>query len=294
MRSRVAIVAKEPQLRLLAAKAFDAAPPEWNVGLFEEAPPDADVTVVCGDLDVDGVAFDPAEPVAVLSKVARVLGERHIGRAVQVVGATGGAGTTTVALHLSASLARRGSTLYLEMDANRGAADRLDLPSEVRTVDGSDMDDETLLRCAVPFAGGFRALLLPETVGDLDHHELIRQCATIFENVVIDSGVCAVSDPVLAARGILVMTPSIVSAKRARRFLDACPETRWAVLANRLGPGSETTRSGLERVLGRRLAIDLPCTAGLRDREDEGRLLERPWSRWCTRIDRLAAAVVAR
>ena len=162
MRSRVAIVAKEPGLRLAAAKAFDAAPPEWKVCLFDQVPPDADAVVVCDDVHVDGIRFDPSDPAAVVTEVARALNRSSPGRAVFVVGACGGAGTTSVSLHLARALAGHGSVCYLESDPNRGARHRLGLPEDAPAWDAVGKDTESLLRAAIPVEGSFRVLLMPD------------------------------------------------------------------------------------------------------------------------------------
>lgn len=291
MRSRVAIVAREPELRLLAARAFDAAPPDWTVRLFEQAPPDVDATVVCGDVDAQGIRFDPAQPEQVLAEVARALSRPAPGRSVLVVGACGGAGTTTVALHLSSALSKQCSTCYLELDRNRGGRHRLGLQAEVPTWADAGETEESVLRAALPVEGSFRVLLRPELETEPDEQGLIARCENVFSRVVVDVGVGLPPEPLSNALAILVMTPSIVSAHRAQELLAREPDTPWAIVTNRLGPGSETTRHMLESALGRRITLELPCTPSLRDREDEGRLLDRTWSRWCSRIDRLAGAV---
>ena len=120
---------------------------------------------------------------------------------------------------------------------------------------------------------------------------MVRRCENAFGRVVFDLGAGSSLDPFGGTVAILVMTPSIVSAHRARDLLASAPDASWAVVVNRLGPGSEATTRMLEQVLGRRITLELPCTPALRDREDEGRLLMNKWSRWLSRIDRLAQAV---
>ena len=164
MRARIAIVAREPDLRIAAAKAFDSAPADWKVSLFDQAPSDADATVVCGDVVGEGIRFDPHQPDRVLDEVGRALAERVSGRSVLVVGACGGAGTTSVALHLSAALTSGDSVCYLELDRNRGARHRLGLQIDTPTWDAVGKTDESLLRTALPVEGGFRVLLMPDGV----------------------------------------------------------------------------------------------------------------------------------
>jgi CO dehydrogenase nickel-insertion accessory protein CooC1 len=289
MRSRVAIVARDPELRLAAAKAFDTAPAEWKVCLFDQAPPDADAVVFCDDVDADGIRFDPTDPAGVVADVERALARSSSGRSVFVVGACGGAGTTSVSLHLAKALARTGSVCYLESDPNRGARHRLGLPEEAPAWDAVGKDTEGLLRAAIPVEGSFRALLMPS--GDPgDGHKVRARCEEFFDRVVIDVGAGVSSGALTDALAILVLTPSLVSARRARELLEERPDVTWAIVSNRVGPGSETNKRMLERVLEHRITLELPCTPALRDREDECRLLGS-WSRWSSRLDRLAQVV---
>ncbi|HYI44284.1 MAG TPA: hypothetical protein VE174_02320 [Actinomycetota bacterium] len=290
MRPRVAIVATEPELRLAAAKAFDAAPAEWKVCLFDQAPPDADAVVVCDDVHADGIRFDPTDPAGVVTEVARALTRPVPGRSVFVVGACGGAGTTSVSLHLARALGRHGSVCYLESDPNRGARHRLGLPEEAPAWDVVGKDTESLLRAAIPVEGSFRVLLMPDGKDRSDGGKVRGRCEERFTRVVVDVGAGPPSGSLTDALAILVLTPSLVSARRARELLAESPDVKWAIVTNRVGPGSEANTRMLERVLERRITLELPCTPALRDREDECRLLGS-WSRWSSRLDRLAHAV---
>lgn len=51
------------------------------------------------------------------------------------------------------------------------------------------------------------------------------------------------------------------------------------------------TRSALERILERSVALELPCAAALRDAEDDARLVTTGFSRWLRAIDRLCKAL---
>jgi MinD superfamily P-loop ATPase len=90
---------------------------------------------------------------------------------------------------------------------------------------------------------------------------------------------------------ILIIPPTMPGVVRAARLLEDHDDVRWALITNRLGPGSDLTRARLERELGRQISLELPCSALLRDCEDEGRVLVTPFSRWSRRLWRLADGI---
>src|SRR5688500_995986 len=123
--ARIAIVGRDPALRLRAAEAFDDAPAKWAVALFEEAPQGADAVVVCPDVEAEGIPFDVKDPAGTLDRVAAALAREATGRLLVVTSASGGSGVTTVALHLAALLGRRGRACYLELTPEAGGRARL-------------------------------------------------------------------------------------------------------------------------------------------------------------------------
>lgn len=291
--SRIAIVTRDDEIRLSAAKAFDRAPASWSVRLFEDSPPDADVVVWGPDLSADGdaggVTFDPAEPSAVVAEVAARL--RRGARTYAVVGAAGGVGATSVALHLAAAIASPNETCYLEVDPGRGGLERAGLGGkEVRTWDEAGDDEDSLRLSALPLEGGFRALFAPRD-RNAELGALLSRARDGFERVVVDE------DPRVGhalrdcEAAVLVMTPTIACAHRAHALLESFPTVRWAVVANRTGPGGEASRARLQSVLGRRVALWLPRCPALRDAEDAGGLLSSQWSPWRARIHDLARAL---
>jgi hypothetical protein len=285
----VAVVSRHPQIRLAAASAFDAAPSEWRVELYERAPAHADVVVLGPGESGSGVAFDPDRPSSVIADVERLVG-RSGTRTITITSPSGGTGTTSVALHLAAAFARRLDTCVLEIDPRSGIGARLALDDDLPTWGAAEGDPSSLPSCAVPVAGGFRVMLAPPDASDrqppieaLRGHWAILLVEAPAERL---ETALAITDAAVA-----ILAPTIVGARRGRRLLDEHPGTTWAVVTNRLGPGGEITRSGLEQVLGRAIALELPCCAPLRDAEDEGRLLTALVFRWRRRIDRLARAL---
>jgi hypothetical protein len=303
---RVAILAREPTMRMAAAKAFDGAPPQWSVDLYTDAPPECDVVLVCPDVpDVSApgaISFDPEDPARAVAEITRLTSQRRL-PAVAVLGPGGGCGVTSVALHLCRALARVGDACFVDLDERWGAAHRLGLePSALKTWRDFDGSTDSVRSCALPTPGGFRALFSPLSAGlgplddegsPPDEVALLAQARSVFGAVVAD-----VSSPSVLERtaphfdvAVLVLPPTRPAAARARSLLQVWPELTWVVVGNRMGPGGETTRSELQHILGRRIALELPCAPSLRDAEDEGRLLTAGLSRWIRGVDRLARAL---
>jgi MinD-like ATPase involved in chromosome partitioning or flagellar assembly len=287
---RVAIVSRDPLLRLEAARAFDAAPAAWIVSLHTTSPPDADVVVATPDVDVPGaLPFDPSHPEGVLEAVAAraQIDRAHI---IVVTSPSGGTGATSVALHLASAAAARHRTCFIDLDLRWGVMDRLGLPDDVRTWERGEPSADAVVRAAIPVQGGFRALLVHESGQGAAAIDAVKGA---FDRVVVDAPVEVLSADVLerASAGVLVMSPTVPSACRAQRMLDALTTVEWAVVTNRLGPGGEMTRSALERILERSVALELPCAPALRDAEDDARLVTTSFSRWRRAIDRLCKAL---
>ena len=286
----VAVVSGDEEVRRAAARAFSKAPLDWDVCLHQEPPASADV-VVCGvDVPQDGdVVFDSDDPHAAVQRVEELRRARFIAGTFVVAGATGGSGATTVALHLAARWAP--SCWYADVSRGGGAARRLDLPLDARTwLPG----DEDLLPSALPVRGGFRVMLAPSPCPDIARFPLCR-AAQQAGRLVLDVGTVGDIEPVLsgAAAAVLVVPPTRPGARRAAELLADNAGARWAVVTNRTGPGGQLMRSALEEVLGRPIALELPCCPALRDAEDRGHLLEGSWHRWAWGIGRLAAALDA-
>ena len=223
-----------------------------------------------------------------LDDVARAAATRT--RVVAVTSPAGGAGVTSIALHLATAL---NDCCFVDLDCEWGAARRLGLaPDEVRTWADARAGDRAFERSCLPVAGGFRALLSPGASTPFDPG-LVECAARHFARVVLDVPGPRASDAVLEAVStvVLAVTPSVPAAHRAHAILRAHPGVKWAIVTNRLGPGSETTRTEIERIIGRRVAVELPCCPSLRDAEDVGRLTSLTWTRWGRRVARLARAL---
>lgn len=264
---RVALVCPDDALRMVAAKAFDEAPPEWDVHLHRTVPEGADVLVAVGCEVADSVTFDAAHPANVVDEVKRRLVTSRR-RLIAVVGASGGCGATSVALHLAAEAT---NTTCVVASSDR-LSHRLGL------------DPAALGDAAIPVPGGFKVVkaTAPERAPDL-----LRD----FENVIVDAGRAALQSAADAC--VLVLAPTLPSAGAAAELLRSFPERVWAVVTNRLGPGGETGSAELQRILGRRICLELPCSRALRDAEGECRLLPE-WSLWRRRVRRLAHALELR
>lgn len=270
---RVALVCPDDSLRMAAARAFDDAPSHWSVTLHRTAPDDADALVAIGCSLPDAVAFDPEDPSAVVAEITRRLVTRDR-RVVVVIGASGGCGATSVALHLAAEASRRTCVIGTGQ-------------SELAVRLGLEISDGAP---PVPVRGGFRAASVPLT----DLTRAVNGVAEAFEAVIVDAGRFGLDT--VGARShacVMVLSPTVPSARAAAEILSDLEDTPCAVVTNRLGPGGETSSAELQRILGRRICLELPCSRLLRDAEGECRLVST-WSRWRRRVGRLATALELR
>lgn len=301
---RVGILARDTAMRMAAATAFDAAPPEWAVDLYTDRPTDCDVVLVCPDVaeTVPGaIPFDPAQPAEALAAIAARVSARRL-PTIMVTGAGRGAGVTSLALHLSAAMAPHAAVCYVDLDRRWGAAARLGLDQGALKTWGSfDGSLQSLKACALPVRGGFRALFSPlsenclgrEPQASLDEGVLLAQARAGFEVVVADVPSSGVLERIAkqCEVGVLVLAPARPAAVRARFLLERWPDLNWLPVTNRSGPGGETTRAELQSIIGRSIRLELPCAPSLRDAEDDGRLLSSRLSPWARRVDRLARAL---
>lgn len=265
MSLRVAIVGSDDPSRLALVKALGTAPAGWSLRLHGTPPPDADVIVCDSGSDVPGALVWDGET-DLVARVAEL--SQPSCRSIVVTSPSGGTGVTSIALHLAAELAARAhSTAFIDADPACGGRARLGLDPGIE------------MTLPVPVAGGFRVV---GPAADLSG----------FDRAVIDARADALGSFDTVDRAVLVCSPTPSGIRRATALLAEHPGPSWSLVANRLGPGGETTRLQLERALALP-AVELPCCAALRDAEDEGRLLARGWSRWSRGIARLAAQLDA-
>jgi hypothetical protein len=280
MSLEVAIVSRDAEVRAAAARTFAAAPPDWSIRLCAEDPGDADVVIRGTDVAAPGtILFDPARPDDALRAVATASGP---GRVYAVVASVGGAGATTIALHLGAAL----RACYAELTSPSA---RLGLPDDARTW---LPDDEDLERSALPVAGGLRVLRSPLPCPGAGAFPL-EAARSVFDRLVLDAGTQRDVGPLLAASSaaVVVTTPTRPGALAARALTEEHPGVRWVVVVNRLGPGGQIMRAALEQLLARPVAVELACCPALRDAEDEARLLNGGWRRWFRGVAALARAL---
>ena len=285
----IVVVSDDPRTRLEAARAFDGAPPEWRVSLHKQAPLDADVVVLGPDASGDGIPFDPDYPQHVIEEIESRQSARR-GAVIAVTGPTGGLGVTSLALHLAAALAPRCSVVYVDL---AGGADlRMGLePGKHRTWAELEDGTDSIKLCALPMRGRFRALFAPREGGD--SALVLKRARRAFDLVVVDAAAQAAPEVLPDAdAAVLVTAPTVPGARRAAVLLEAWPDLDWALVTNRPGPGGETTCNRLAAIFQRRITLELPCCAALRDAEDDGRLVSLRWTRYGRAVVRLARALV--
>ena len=286
----MAVVSRDSAIRLQAARAFDSAPSGWTVELHDAPPGDADIVVAGADMDLEAdVIFDPTRPDRVLDEVANAAQRRRKARIVLVASPGGGTGATTVALHLARKSAPSAPTCLADFDLEWGIGYRLGLPAEALTWAEAGDSQSSLLRAALPVPGGFRVLAGPRNASLADIGASLKLTVPHFGCIIVDIGRITVLPDFLDAADalVLVLAPTAPSARRARVVLDGPARGRVAIVTNRIGPGGEMSKGEIEALLGRKVAIELPCERRLRDAEDDDRLLRAYWSRWEQGIRRL-------
>ena len=272
---KVALVSIDHEMRLELVRALDSAPLAWEISLHRTPPEIADVVVCDPALSIEGaVHFDPAAPEGLVEAI--VTAARRDAGVVVVTSAGGGAGTTSIALHMAAELVSRGfESALVDMTPDGAAAARMGV-SPVGHDTGSDAR-------AVPVQGGFRLVMRD----DPDVGRVLEREQRNFERVVADIPGGGLHGLPPGTPAVIVIQPSPIGVHRARVLIEAHENLMWVPVVNRLGPGGEMTAAATGRALGIAVAVELPCCAALRDREDECRLLTPGWTRWTRRIARL-------
>ncbi len=272
---RIAVCVPDEDLHAAIALTFDAAPSTWRVAFFDFPPPDADV-VVSAETGAD-VGLEPIDQL--IDRIAQHLQRPRRGRLIAVTGATGGCGTTTIALHLTRLMT---GAVYLESDPlRRTAADRFGIDGPTRTWD----EAEDLRAAALPIEG-IRALLAPN--GGTLPEGFFDQCFLEFPTVVVEPLV-----PVSITAGVLVIPATKVGLARATRLAPLLPDSPWAIVLNHTCPDGSIRHDDVQRSLGIAVTVELPYTAQLATAERDGRLIAPGWSRWMRRLSTLARSLEA-
>jgi hypothetical protein len=278
----ICLVTQDEGVRLAAARAFDAAPEEWRLELHSSAPSGAEHIVYGPDCPRELTPrFDPVDAASLLPSVSgSIAGDPSV---FAVVAPTGGAGVTTVAVHLAAALSSRHDTVLIEPPGVRAASARMRVPEEAAVWQAGEPVTVT-----VPVAGGFRLLRAAELGAA--------------KEAVTTSGVAGVADigrarideiaPSLRAV-VVVVTPSRPGALLTRSLLRDLPDLDRVIVTNRTGHGGEMTPSKVAEVIGAPVALDFPCSPSLRAAEDSGKLVTQPWSRWWRAMSHLATTLEA-
>lgn len=285
----IAVVSRNEDVRLEAARAFDGAPRSWSVRLFETVPDGADVVVIGPDVEHHGraIRFEPGRADRLLGDIERCAMTRSV--CVYVTSSSGGCGVTTICLHLAAVLADKKATCYVESTWG-GLGARLNLPDDHRTWADLEGPEGSIETAALPVPGGFRALLAPE--GGFASSEVVERARRDFDYVIVDARPGQLDlRPDEDALVLMVVPPTRTGARRARATLGDRARG-WTVLTNRTGHGGDLGRVELQNAIGHRVLDHLPCTPRLRTAEDEGDLLASRWNLWSRKVDRLALALM--
>ena len=279
-----------------------------------------------GVADVASLPFAPTQLEeqlldALSSQTQReTLGE--LGKAIAVIGATGGCGATSVLTHLAAVLAKtnpghRGVCL-IDLDLQKGSvASFLGMEPKVTIqtlIDaGARLDRELMLSAVLDSGHGFSMLAAPEAISpidrvDVDHLlSIVSLARSEFDYVLIDLPPLwadwTLSLVSWANQVVLLTDASIANLRQARRTASLLgsvdvPASRMSMVINRMeNKLFGTTKVGdLARALGRNEVTSIAdCGPSLRAAQDQGLLLTavQSKSKFSADIARLADAILA-
>ena len=298
----VAVISRDKDVRLAAARAFDRAPSTWTVRLHESPPSDADVAVFGSDLRNeagDELVFDPGTSEPIVDRIKQMSSTAR-SRAYVVTGAGRGVGVTSAALHLAAASSRNYSTCFFDVNERWDSSRRLGLDAGHLTwgdlstgEDATTQKNAEAMRVALPVSGSFRAMLPPDSLEQDVLQRAFQAAEAEFERVIVDCSDPDTLGQVLpqAHSGILLVPLTVPAAHRGAEMLRRHADERWAIVLNRLGPGGETTRAEIHRILEHPSVLELPCSPSLRDAEDDARLLTSHWNRYVRKVATLLAAL---
>ncbi len=272
-------------------------------------------------LGIHDIVAGPFDPAIITAAVREGLTRRRAsaspgirGTAVAVVSGRGGAGCTSIALHLTAALARRGTTVVVDADAppfgTLAAAADLDTGTTVAGLVRQHLpiEPKVLNRAGAAHAAGFSVLGLWASSGDADEvpgviPATLETLTAGLAFVVLDLG-----RPVLPAQRLLarraglavaVATLDLPALRNLRTLLDLLASDGIAhvlPVLNRQGVPASYTQGQAEAALGTPFAAVLPESPRLSRCVDDGVLLgaAAPDDPWWRGIERLAVEIVDR
>ncbi len=201
------------------------------------------------------------------------------GRLVSVLGASGGCGTSTLAVNLATVLARQHGRCAL-IDLKPGVGDLaalLDLRPEHSLADlclnSARMDRAMFEAALVAHASGVHLLAPPQMYEDIrlvtpkGVHKTLALAREIFPLSVADLEDCFHEEQVIALRQadlvLLVFRLDFPALRNTRRILDYfeqinIPDDRVRLVINRYGQAKELPVSEAEEALGRKVAYYIP------------------------------------
>ena len=244
---------------------------------------------------------------AAASRIQRPVQEVVAAPVVAVLGASGGVGTSFVATHLAAALARRSVDCALvDLDvAFAGLSGPVGAPLEPKQTAadlatfGEDLAPEQVRELLWRHPGGFGVLLSPgrsdTDLGPVVYGRAISALAQAVSFVVLhvprEVGpltrvALAAADPVL-----LVVRLDVASFRDARRVLDATGTQERARMVVNRAARAEVTPADVERVFGHPPLAVIPMDRGVPRVQDAGKVLPGR-GKTGRQIDRLARALL--
>jgi Flp pilus assembly CpaE family ATPase len=220
-------------------------------------------------------------------------------KVIAVQGSRGGAGTTFVATHLAAAIARRGHETAL-VDAGSGdLAWALGVPSdaELRTLADlspvrDEISEEHVRNALWTHATGIRALLAAHHGTPIDDAHLadVAEAATPLCDVLVVHAPRARS-VVETDLLLVVVTLDVFAFRAAKRAIDGLDgRVGWEIVVNRAARG-RIVAGDVERVFGKKAIAVLPSERRVAEAQDRGELVSQR-SRVGRAVDRLAERVL--
>jgi pilus assembly protein CpaE len=198
---------------------------------------------------------------------------------IHIIPAAGGCGATTIACNVAASLAKKGSTLLIDLDLVRGAvASSFDLRPRFTIADlmhAAEKLDRTLVESAVLTHASSKVSILarPEMAEEGRHvtptgfNQLLNVLSGIYDYIVVDSvmSVDPLYSSVMKAAdvNVLVMELTVPNAHNVERFMQVLrrhgvDQDRTRVVVNRAAKKADVEPADVEKLLKTRLSWLVP------------------------------------